>query len=144
MPKINLTTKKRKKEKGIAQLKKDLWKLFALYVKKKASEDGEYVNCYTCNAVMKIGTSNCHAGHWLSKKGSSRHYFNEDNVRPQCYRCNINLGGNAPVFERRLKEEIGEEAVEAMYETRLVSIKRSRDWYLEKIEEYKQKLAALN
>jgi hypothetical protein len=130
MPKI-------KKKKGVAKLKKDLWKYFALYIKQKYSVDDGWVRCYTCDASLQIGTSNCQAGHWLPKKGYPVHYFNEDNVRPQCYHCNISLSGNTAVFERKLKDEIGGDKVNEMYESRHESIKRTREWYEEQINYYR-------
>ena len=88
----------KRKTKGIAALKKDLWKHFALFIKLKYSSDGQYTECYTCGRSLEIGTSSCHAGHWLTKKGYPVHYFHENNVRPQCYHCNINLSGNTLSF----------------------------------------------
>lgn len=131
------------KKQTISKLKSDLWKVFSLYIKTKYSIDGEWVNCYTCGANIQIGTSNCQAGHWLPKGGYSYHYFNENNVRPQCNRCNRFLDGNTAVFEQNLRKEIGDELVNEIYETRHLSEKRDRIWYLDKIEEYKLKLMEL-
>lgn len=132
---INLSTKRKKKT--ISQLKKELWKWFALAMKRARSEDGSYVDCFTCGKPLEIGTSNCHLGHWLPKGGYSGHYFNEHNVRPQCYHCNISLSGNTAVFEYNLRQELGDELVNEIFETRHQSGKRDRQWYEEKIEHYK-------
>ena len=35
--------------------------------------------------------------------------FMPDNLRPQCYNCNINLGGNGAEFSRRYILEYGQE-----------------------------------
>jgi len=126
-----------KKKPTVSKLKKTLWTLYAKYMKLKYSEDGEYCNCFTCGANLKIGTSNCHLGHWLPKGGYSYHYFTEDNTRPQCFHCNISLSGNTAVFERNLKKEIGAERVEEIYNTRHNSEKRNILWYQEKIQHYK-------
>ncbi len=126
-----------KKKKGVAQLKKELWKVFALYIKRKHSHEEGKCYCYTCGNTLEIGTSNCQAGHWLTKKGYPYHYFNENNVRPQCYHCNINLSGNSAVFEFNLRLELGSEIVNDIYETRHKLEKRSVAWYEDKIMEYK-------
>ena len=128
------------KKKTLSKLKKELWTLYAKYMKLKYSRDGEYCSCFTCGVVLKIGTSNCQMGHWLPKGGYGFHYFTEDNTRPQCYHCNISLSGNTAVFERNLKAELGDEVVEEIYKTRHNSEKRDAFWYLNKIEEYKEKL----
>ena len=127
-------------KKPIGKLKKLLWKDFALWVKLSRSDDGLYVPCYTCGAMMEIGTSNCQAGHWIAKSVDSYHFFDERMVRPQDYRCNINLGGNAEEFRLRLIDELGEEVVNEMSAERKKIAKRSRDWYVSKIIHYRCEL----
>ncbi len=131
------------KKKTVGQLKKILWKHFALYIKLKESEDGRTCKCYTCQAVLEIGTSNCQAAHWLPKGAYGNHYFNEDNVKPGCMRCNCFNMGESEAFRRHLIEDIGEEAVEYMWNTRKLSGKRARSWYLENIEHYKSRVNEL-
>ncbi len=124
-----------KKKPTAGKLKKKLWKVFALYNKLIRSTDG-WVDCYTCDAGIEIGTSNCQMGHYYPKGGYGYLYFHEDNVRPQCYHCNINLSGNSAIFVRRLLEEIGAERLDYLYDHRKVSEKRGVSWYQEKIDHY--------
>lgn len=131
------------KKKGVAKLKKDLWKQFSLYTKLVYSHDGEYVNCYTCDKPMQIGTSNCHGGHCLSKSAFPILYFDERAVRPQCYYCNINLGGNEYEFNQNLKDEIGQDEWQSMYDGRHEKVKRYQEWYEDKIAYYKQAIKEL-
>jgi len=119
---------------AISQLKKELWKHFSLYVKLKHSENG-WASCFTCGG--SIQGSDCHAGHYLSKGSFPVHYFNEDNVRPQCWDCNINLQGNVEVFRERLIEEVGKEKVDDLYDKRHFNSKRNKGWYQKRIEYYK-------
>lgn len=128
-----------RKKKTLPQLKKDLWKVFSKVIKLRNACDG-WTKCYTCDRPLELNTSGTHAGHWLPKGGYPFHYFNENNVRPQCYHCNINLSGNSEVFRRRLADEIGEQTLDEMYETRHESAKRTREWYEEKIKHYKTEL----
>jgi len=131
--------------KSISKLKKDLWKLFALRMKlERSDKSAEFVTCFTCYKHLEIGTSNCQMGHWLTKKGYPYHYFNENNCRPQCYHCNINLSGNSAVFERNLREEIGDQLVDTIYDSRNESSKRSKTWYEDRILWEKSKLKGLN
>ena len=132
------------KRKTVGKLKKDFWKVFSLYIKLKYSKDGETVSCFTCGRHLTIGTANCQGGHWLTKKGYPYHYFNENNVRVQCYHCNINLSGNTAVFEHELRKEIGNDTVDDMYQMRsLPSIKRLPSDYIEMIEDYKKRIENL-
>lgn len=129
-----------KKPKPLGKLKKELWKEFALWVKLSRSEDGRWVSCYTCDKPLEIGTSNCQAGHWLPKGGYPVHYFHPDNVRCQCMHCNVHLSGNTAVFERRLRVEIGDEAVEDIYHTRSSMVKRTRQFYEDEIKFYREEI----
>ena len=131
-------------KKSIGQLKKLLWTQFALYNKLIRSHDGKYVDCYTCYKPLEIGTSNCQMGHWLPKGGYSYHYFNVNNVRPQCYHCNISLSGNTAVFEHNLRSEIGDQIVDDIYEARSLKVKRNKAWYIDAIEEYKRQIGNID
>ena len=94
----------KKKQVSLSKLKKKLWDLFSLYIKLKYSVNGSDVNCFTCGRPIKIGTSNCHGGHYYSKKHFSGLYLDENNVRPQCYHCNVNMDGSVQIYRRKLIE----------------------------------------
>jgi len=132
-----------KKQKTLSKLKKDLWKVFALYIKLKYSIDNEYTKCFTCDAPLKIGTSNCQAGHYYTKKGYPALYFNENNVRPQCYHCNINLSGNTVIFGERLENEIGTDQMEHLKILRHNQVKLMRSDYIDLIDQYNDKIINL-
>jgi hypothetical protein len=132
-----------KKQKTLSALKKELWKWFALYIKIKYSSDNKNTRCFTCDAPLIIGTSNCQAGHYYTKKGYPALYFNENNVRPQCYHCNINLSGNTVIFGERLEKEIGAESMEHLKLIRHNSVKLMRSDYLDLIDYYKNQIINL-
>ena len=131
------------KKKTLTQLKKELWKMYALYIKKKYSYNGTHCKCYTCGSDLTIGTYNCQCGHYYPKGGYPALYFHENNTRPQCYHCNINLSGNSPIFRERLIKEIGEDGVAELDNTRHLTIKRTRSDYEELIKKYKLKIKEL-
>jgi|TARA_Y100000310_G_scaffold224333_1_gene226153 hypothetical protein len=124
-------------KKSVGKLKKVLWDDFTLWVKLSRSPDGIYVPCYTCDAPLEIGTSNCQGGHWIAKSVDSFHYFDERMVRPQCYRCNIHLSGNSEEFRLRLIDELGQDVVDEMSNERKSVAKRNRGWYVDKIIHYR-------
>lgn len=70
--------------------------MFSAYVKKRDSGI-----CFTCG--VKCEGYNAHAGHFIPKSvGGIVLYFHPDNVKTQCARCNIWLGGNQYAFGERL------------------------------------------
>lgn len=132
-----------KKRKTLTALKKDLWKVFSLYIKLKYSDDLDHVNCFTCGRRLKIGTSDCQGGHYYTKKGYPALYFNENNVRVQCYHCNINLSGNTVIFGELLEQEIGAEQMEHLKLLRHNQVKLMRSDYEYLIDQYKDKIINL-
>lgn len=116
-----------RKRKSIASLKKELDRVFSLYIRKVHPPE-----CYTCGAKGK--TLQC--GHFIA-----RHYlatrFSEDNCRPQCVGCNIFGGGKPLDFEERLKKDLGSKRVEAMKKSRHEITILSNQWYEDKIAHYK-------
>lgn len=133
----------KRKQKTVGKLKKELWKIFSLYIKLKHSSDGVHVDCYSCGVPLEIGTSNCQGGHWLPKGAYGSLYFEENNVAPQCYACNIFKAGNSEGFRRHLILDLGEAETDRMWSVRKDILKRNRVWYLENIELYKNKVAEL-
>lgn len=134
--KAKVKLKPKKKLKTAAKLKTELWPIFSLHQKLVHSSDGKWCQCYTCDKPLEIGTTNCQGGHALSKAAYKNLYFDERAVRPQCYYCNINLGGMHYDFCEKLKLEIGAESFEEMKLKGKDIVKRDRFWYLEKIKYY--------
>lgn len=62
--------------------------------------------------------------------------FSLDNLRPQCYRCNIHLSGNWPSYEAHLLRD-GVDVGELKRRNELTKGKQyDRLWYDRKITEY--------
>src|SRR3990167_8641394 len=123
------TKLKKKSPKKISVLKRRLWKVFSLYIRRR-----DKGICYTCN--RKCEGSGYHAGHFIQKSvGGIILYFNEDNVRGQCYNCNINLSGNQYEFAKRL----GLDKAEELLKLKQIISKWSEEDYNVKIEYYKNK-----
>jgi hypothetical protein len=117
--------------KPVSKLKKELWQLCRAIIIGKYGSD-----CYTCGANDLRG-SNRHVGHFITSSTCSAELrYSLDNLRPQCYRCNIHLSGNWPAYEQHLLADgINPDGLK----------QRNRDtqgmradslWYLRKIEEY--------
>lgn len=81
----------------VPKLKKELWNLCREIILQRHGSD-----CYTCGAKDLIG-SNRHIGHFIpSSVCSAAMRYDLDNLRPQCYRCNIHLSGNWLAYESHL------------------------------------------
>jgi len=96
----------------------------------------KYCNeCYTCNQKNLIG-SNWQTGHMIPK-GSLGAYLRWDLrvLRPQCFNCNLNLGGNGAEFLKRMIVREGQEYVDSIYRDRALIVK-AREHYERLLVEY--------
>lgn len=117
--------------KSISKLIKEADRLCSLKVRHPIPEI-DYISCFTCgysNSYKKL-----HAGHFLSRYYKAARW-NPDNIRPQCYVCNIMRKGDAIKFRQNLIKEIGEARVLAVEKLRDAPIKLSREYLEEKIKE---------
>jgi hypothetical protein len=116
-----------KKKKTMAQLKKELDRVFSIYIRKKYEK-----SCYTC------GKTDCalQCGHFVSRQYLATRW-DENNCRPQCVGCNVFGGGKPLDFEERLKKDLDGELVEKMKASRHQIIKLDCNWYEEQIKFYK-------
>lgn len=109
---------KKKSKQSISKIQRSLWELCKQLTRKQYSN-----TCYTCDRTGLDG-SNWHTGH-LFAKASLGAYLKYDLrvLRPQCYHCNINLGGNGGVFYRRMVEREGQEYVDKIFADRNTTVK---------------------
>jgi hypothetical protein len=126
------------KKKTIPQLQNTLWPLFAEYIKRIYAKDG-ICRCFTCGKALRVGDHNLHAGHWLPRTYSPTKY-DERNVRPQCGSPCNKYGGKPVEFERNLRMEIGDEAVNELKELARQSWKWDRQWLQDQIIYYREQL----
>ncbi len=114
-----------------AQLKKELDKVFSIYIRAKYPP-----RCFTCG---KSGVT-LQCGHFIP-----RHYlitrFDERNCRPQCVGCNLFGNGKVFDFEEHLVRDLGRAEVEKLKASRHQIFKVDSTWYLRQIEHYKLSLA---
>lgn len=119
----------------IGQIQKKLWKevrrvILDIYKKK----DGTW-ECYTCDAKNLVG-ANCQCGHLIPRSICGAYLrFDLRNIRIQCWRCNINAGGNGAIFLKRLIEREGQEYADQLFRDKQITC-NAHDRYLEQLEEY--------
>lgn len=84
----------------VSKLKKKLWAITREIIFIQHGSD-----CYTCPARSLTG-SNRHVGHFIASSVCSADLrYDLQNLRPQCYRCNIHLSGNWLAYELHLKAD---------------------------------------
>jgi len=127
-------TKPRVKLKTQAQLKKELDRVFSIYIRQKYADSLGNVACYTCGKVMHW--KQIQNGHFVSRQYLATRW-DENNCRPQCIGDNIFGNGKPLDFEERLKKELGDQFVETMKASRHQSLKLDRHWYEAEIAKYK-------
>ena len=125
---------KKAKPKTQAWLKKELDRVFSIYIRQKFSDSDGNNTCYTCGKAGTIKTMQ--NGHFVSRQYLATRW-DENNCRIQCCGCNLFGNGKPLDFEERLKKELGGDFVEEMKQTRHQSLKLDRNWYKAEIEKYK-------
>lgn len=91
--------------------------------------------CFTCG--KQIEKSNCQLGHFIANSvGGALLRYNLNNLRLQCYYCNINCGGQGAIFYKKLLEEKGQEHIDELFKLKEQTVK-AQDHYLKLLEEYK-------
>jgi len=89
------------------------WKWFSKYVLLHYSNDG-ICKCSTCSSIKTVNDKNMHLGHLIKvfSSGGNTNFstaFDERNVLPQCYRCNVKMGGNELEMLEAVNNKFGEE-----------------------------------
>ena len=126
--------------KTISKLKKDLDKVFSLYIRLRyASKDG-IVKCFTCDKTAHY--KKMHAGHFMSRKHHATRW-NEDNVQVQCPKCNLFGQGEQYAFGKLLDIRIAEGKAEELQELSRTTVKYMRFEYEDMIKYYKEKVNAI-
>lgn len=126
---------RRKSKTPLAKAKDQLWILCRMIIRKVYGN-----TCYTCGKGGLEG-SNWQTGHFITDSTCSTELsYDLENLRPQCYHCNINLSGNWVKFEENLIRDHGKKYIETLK-------LRNRDtkglqydilWYQKKVNNYQQ------
>ena len=98
------------KKKTISKARKNAWKQFSRWIRLRDAKDSEYVACCTCGIVKHWKQQQ--AGHFIPQAQGNAVRFDERSVHVQCYRCNINLGGNGPEYYPYMLERYGQEVID--------------------------------
>lgn len=83
-------------------------KVFSQYIRLKDADHAGYVTCFTCGVTKHW--KEVDAGHFQSR-GKYATRWNEDNVKPQCKRCNGFRGGEQYQFALNLGTDLADDLV---------------------------------
>jgi hypothetical protein len=109
-----------------------LWQECRRIIKKRYGN-----TCYTCGKTGLEG-SNWQVGHLIPKAACGAYLkYDLRHLRPQCFHCNINLGGNSAEYYRRLVEREGIVYVELLFGDKQKIVK-AQDHYEKLLREYKE------
>lgn len=130
------------KKKTIAGLVNDAAVLVQKKVRLKAAlqDDARMVQCVTCRKWDHW--TKMQGGHFISRTHTA-HKLNEENIHPQCQRCNGFLNGNYINYTLYMQDMYGREYVEMMEATKTEIKKYLRPEILEIIEELKTEVRDL-
>lgn len=130
------TPPKRKSKSDIRKLQDKLWKITREIVLVRDERNGKHY-CYTCG--REVDGSNRQVGHFIPKAACPAELkYDLDNLRVQCYHCNINLGGYQSEFYRRLEKDCGKPYVNRLFKAKNSLVKADKLWYEKKIAEYEK------
>lgn len=129
---------KKTKKPTLAKLKKTLWQITRQIIIRKHG-----TNCYTCPA-QGLAKSNLQVGHFISSSVCSADLrYALENLRPQCFSCNIWKSGNWLAYEAHLKADgFDVEALKQRNES-TKGLPYKSDWYVAKIFEYEEILKSI-
>lgn len=117
-------------------LKSKLWGECKRIIRERYGNGNGTYTCYTCDAHLDR-PAKAQTGHFIPSSVCSAHMrYHLDNLRVQCYRCNINLSGNWVEYEKRLEREMGAGFVERLKQENEDTKGKQYDrlWYIEQYE----------
>lgn len=108
--------------------------VYSDYLLLKKSNKG-ICECITCWNKLKRSDPNTHPWHFRTAWTSLKHKFNDDNVRPQDYYCNVAKNGNYQVYTLKMIDKFWRERVDNILNDKDTHTIKSYE-YAEKIEEW--------
>ena len=130
---------KKKKQKSLSQLKRELDNVYSKWVRLKNSKNGK-CQCVSCGKWLKIKEAQC--GHYVSRNYLSLR-FDHRNTAVQCMQCNVFKKGNLDEYTLWLIGIYGEGILEELNKKKWEPKKYSRLEYNSFIQIYKDKIQKL-
>ena len=116
-----------------SKIVKKLDAVFSQYIRLSNADKNGYCTCVTCG--KKYHWKQIQAGHFMSRKHYSTRWL-EDNVKPQCYGCNVMQQGQQYKFSKYLGNNLAEE----LYNKSKEVVKFTTDELQDKITYYSEQV----
>mgnify|MGYP003111506746 FL=1 len=116
-----------------SKIVKKLDAVFSQYIRLSNADKNGYCTCVTCG--KKYFWKQIQAGHFMSRKHYSTRWL-EDNVKPQCYGCNVMQQGQQYKFSKYLGNNLAEE----LYNKSKEVVKFTTDELQDKITYYSEQV----
>jgi hypothetical protein len=130
--------RKKKEKTPEAKAREKLWELCKQIVRLKYGN-----TCYTCGAKNLEG-SNWHTGHFIPSATCGAFLrYNIDNLRPQCFRCNMRLSGNVVEYYRAMVRDNGQEFVDQLFRDKNRNTRAHLPWLNEMVDNHTKVLEEL-
>jgi len=129
-------------KKTLGKAKKKAWKACSEYIRKKFADENGWVSCVTCGAMRQWNDS-IDAGHFIPKSRGNAIYFVEENIHPQCKRCNLMEGGNFENYYPYMLDMYGQEKIDELKELSQTTVNYKITDYEEMEQDFKQRLKEL-
>ena len=114
----------------ISKLQRKIWEHCKRIIRSKYGN-----SCYTCSKQGLQG-SDWHTGHMIAKASLPASLkYDLRMLRPQCYHCNVNCGGQGAIFIENMRRIEGDEYVNSLLQDRQ-KIVNAYDYYTKLLEEY--------
>lgn len=114
---------------------KDLWNVFSQYIRLRdcllTTGTIWKGKCVTCGKIYRFNY--LQAGHFIPGRKNSV-LFNERCVHAQCFRCNVVLGGNWPLYYRFMQRTYGQETIEELIDTSFLDVVFEDNWINQSFE----------
>ena len=128
------------KKVSISKLKKKARAVFSQYIRMKEMNPRGETMCVTCLTWKSY--KEMQAGHFIPGCHNSV-LFDERNVHPQCYTCNVILGSNGPKYYEYMQRNYGMDVIKELERLDRIN-KQFKPFELEAIYDiYKRKIEEL-
>lgn len=111
------------------------WDALSLFIRTSNADENGNVKCFTCDAVWPY--KEIQAGHFIHGDNMD---FIEENIHPQCVRCNKYLSGNGIEYTVRMIKLYGQEFTEQLVLKKYQIVKYGIQDFRDLEAKYKEKL----
>lgn len=137
---VDLPISKYMADKSLPKLKKELDRIFSIYIRLRHADTQGNCKCFTCGKVAHY--KRMQNGHFQSRRFLPTR-FNEQNCQVQCVKCNMFMQGEQYKFAKFLDIEYQEGTSTHLEQLARSSCKFMRCDYMDLIKEYKAKVQLL-